>query len=290
MDISSALTFNAVDVETANIDHSSICQIGIVHIRNGNLEEEWETLINPKNWFDPRNISIHGIDEERVQNAPLFPQVYNEICRRVQDSVLVSHGSYDRTALNRAAEEYDREKLQVTWIDSTNIARRTWPRYKNRGYGLKDIARDFGISFKHHDALEDAKTAARIVIEACKESKLDIQGWLRKLEQPRTRSPSQSRSSVIKREGLEDGHLFGETVCFTGELSITRSKAADLAAEAGCHVLNHITRKVTMLVVGISNIDRLSGYKITAKHRKAQEYGIRILSERDFFSLINFSS
>ena len=29
------LTFNSIDVETANADRASICQIGIVHVRDG---------------------------------------------------------------------------------------------------------------------------------------------------------------------------------------------------------------------------------------------------------------
>ena len=29
------LTFNSIDVETANADRASICQIGIVHVRGG---------------------------------------------------------------------------------------------------------------------------------------------------------------------------------------------------------------------------------------------------------------
>ena len=47
------LTFNSIDVETANADRASICQIGIVHVRDGEIEDQWQTLINPEDWFDP---------------------------------------------------------------------------------------------------------------------------------------------------------------------------------------------------------------------------------------------
>ena len=47
------LTFNAIDVETANADRASICQIGIVHVRDGEIEDRWQTLVNPEDWFDP---------------------------------------------------------------------------------------------------------------------------------------------------------------------------------------------------------------------------------------------
>ena len=63
------LTFNSIDVETANADRASICQIGIVHVRDGEIEDQWQTLINPEDWFDPWNVSIHGIDEKDVRNT-----------------------------------------------------------------------------------------------------------------------------------------------------------------------------------------------------------------------------
>ena len=63
------LTFNSIDVETANADRASICQIGIVHIRDGQIEDQWQTLVNPEDWFDPWNISIHGIDESAVSHG-----------------------------------------------------------------------------------------------------------------------------------------------------------------------------------------------------------------------------
>ena len=173
------LTFNAIDVETANPDLASICQIGIVHVRNGEIFDQWQSLINPEDWFDPRNVGIHGIDEHDVQASPTLPDVRDELRHRLRGSVLVSHMAFDRVAFERAMTRYELEQLQVTWLDSATIARRTWPdRYGRRGYGLKNISNDLGISLKHHDALEDARAAAQIVLCACAISATDIQGWL----------------------------------------------------------------------------------------------------------------
>lgn len=64
------MNFVAVDVETANSKLSSICQIGVAEFRNGTLTNKWQSLINPEDEFDCINVSIHGIDENAVQNAP----------------------------------------------------------------------------------------------------------------------------------------------------------------------------------------------------------------------------
>lgn len=173
------LTFNAIDVETANSDRGSICQIGIVHVRRAQVEDQWQTLVNPEDRFDRFNVSIHGIDEADVQNSPTLPEVRAELSVRLQGSILVSHTSFDRTAFEYAMARYGLEQLPVTWLDSAVIARRAWPeRSGNRGYSLKNIADDLGISFRHHDALEDARAAAEIVLHACFETNSDMRDWL----------------------------------------------------------------------------------------------------------------
>ena len=92
------LTFNSIDVETANADRASICQIGMVHVRDGQIEDRWQTLVNPEDWFDPWNTSIHGISETDVRNSLTLPAVRDELRARLRGSVLVSHTSFDRVA------------------------------------------------------------------------------------------------------------------------------------------------------------------------------------------------
>ena len=264
------LTFNSIDVETANADRASICQIGIVRVRDGEIEDRWQSLVNPEDWFDPWNVSIHGIEETDVRNSPALPEIRGELDARLRGSVLISHTSFDHIAFERAMTRYGLEPLHVTWLDSAKIARRTWPEsYGRSGYGLKNVARDLGISFRHHDALEDAGAAAEIVLRACAATGTDIEDWLSRVERPIFPSSSRSAASA-KREGNVDGTLFGEIIVFTGALGITRQEAADMAAEAGCSVVNNVNRKVTMLVVGTQDKSKLNGYKKSSKHRKAE--------------------
>ena len=286
------LTFNSIDVETANADRASICQIGIVHVLDGEIEDQWQTLINPEDWFDPWNISIHGIDENDVRNSPTLPEVRDELRRGLRGSVLVSHTSFDRVAFERAMTRYDLEQLQVTWLDSARITRRAWPdSYGSRGWGLKNIAKNLGISFKHHDALEDARVAAEIVLHACAVSETDIEGWLQRVDRPIFPS-SPGSTPTARREGSVEGALYGETIVFTGALGIPRQEAADLAATAGCNVVPNVTKKVSILVVGTQDRRKLNGYEKSSKHRKAEALiykgmDIQILSESDFSKLID---
>ena len=53
-------SFVAIDVETANADLASICQIGLVTFADGQIVSEWQSLIDPEDEFNEINISIHG--------------------------------------------------------------------------------------------------------------------------------------------------------------------------------------------------------------------------------------
>ena len=55
----SVLSFVLVDVETANADLSTICQVGIVTFTNATAADTWSTLVNPEEFFDGFDVWIH---------------------------------------------------------------------------------------------------------------------------------------------------------------------------------------------------------------------------------------
>ena len=150
---------------------SSICQIGIVQVRGGEIRKEWETLINPECPFDPFNVDIHGIDESKVLESPTFVEAYNDLCTHLDVNLpAVSHMLFDRRAIQGAIEMHSLDALRLDWINSATVARRAWPdKYARKGYSLGNLAKDLGIEFDHHDALEDARACAKIVLLAWKE-------------------------------------------------------------------------------------------------------------------------
>lgn len=284
------MSFVAIDVETANADMASICQIGLARYENGVLQDEWKTYVDPEDYFDPINIDIHGIDESTVRGSPNFPSLSNLLSSYLTDSVVVCHTHFDRVAVHQATQRYGIMPPTCTWLDSARIARRAWTQFAWKGYGLHNVCSMLGYEFKHHDALEDAKAAGHILIAAFKETELDIDGWLKRINQP-INLTSGSSSSAIKRDGNQEGHFFGEVLVFTGSLEILRSEAADLAASIGCQVAQAVTKKTTMLVVGDQDIKKLAGHGKSLKHRKAEELivkgaPIRILQESDFKALV----
>ena len=283
------MEFVAIDVETANADMSSICQIGIAWFSEGRLVEEWKTYIDPEDYFDGINISIHGINEATVEGAPVISAVSSEIYRFLDNHVAVCHTHFDRVAVQQAFQGYGLRPPSCMWLDSARVARRAWEEFAWGGYGLGNVCHCLGYDFTPHDALEDAKAAAYILNAAIHKTGLDVEGWLKRIHQPIDPLRSGSRQA-IKRDGNPEGSLYGEVLVFTGVLEIPRREAADMAALIGCQVDPGVTKKTTILVVGDQDIKRLAGYEKSSKRRKAEDLisqgqSIRILRETDFRQL-----
>lgn len=284
------MDFAAIDVETANADLSSICQIGVVTFQNGQIVHRWQTLVNPNDYFSSVNIAIHGIHESDVAEAPSFPEVHAKLHELLTAPVVACHTTFDRTAIHSVHEKHDLPMPKIVWLDTARVVRRTWPDRARAGYGLGPVAKMLGIDFQHHNAEEDARAAGEILLHAIKESGLSLEKWLFRAKQPIHPSGAHS-SAPIARDGNPEGPLLGEVAVFTGALSLPRRTAADLAAAAGCEVQSGVTKKTTLLIVGDLDITKLAGHAKSSKQRKAEEniekgQQIRILRESDFRLLL----
>ncbi|MFZ0959981.1 MAG: exonuclease domain-containing protein [Terriglobia bacterium] len=292
----SSNSFVVVDVETANHNLSSICQIGIASFRDGAPNGSWESLVNPEDHFEPVNICIHGIQELNVKSAPTWPHVYPEVSRLLEGYIVVSHTPFDRAALHRACEKYGLAASEYLWLDSASVARRTWPIVSHSGYGLSNMAKHLSIKYdKEHDALADARCAGEILLRAMAETGWSASDWLRRTDDPIARAlPSPTAGAITHspiRPGSPKGPLHGEVIVFTGVLSLLRGEAEDAADAAGCEVDSGVTKRTTLLVVGDQDIrSKLAGHEKSAKRLKAEELiatgqRIRIIGETDFRQL-----
>lgn len=283
--------FIVIDIETANPDLTSICQIGIAVFENGELVDQWGTLINPNAYFDEMNIYIHGITPSMVRNSPTIKQVESKIKGYFADNVVCSYGAFDRVSLTRIFPD-----LQNRWLDIMRVVRRCWSdKFAEKGYGLAKVSKHLKIKQEnHHNALDDAIVAGGILNKALFESGKSLDYWLDRVEKPIHVEYDENGHILpkIKRQGDPNGPLYGEVVVFTGELSIPRQDAAKKAASVGCDVVDGVSKKVTLLVKGIQDKSRLAGKELSNKEIKAQEliskgHNIRILSENDFLELVN---
>jgi DNA polymerase III subunit epsilon len=112
------MEFVAIDVETANADMASICQIGIAQFKDGTLAEEWKTYVDPQDHFDEINVSIHGIDEDVVAGSPTFAKLADTLISRLSGRIIVTHTAFDRVAVHQASTKHKTPPLSCTWLDT----------------------------------------------------------------------------------------------------------------------------------------------------------------------------
>ena len=171
------IDFVALDVETANRDAGSICQIGLAAFKDGELIREWVSLINPEEKFRYFNTRIHGLTAADVVGAPAMPEVAETLRSWLNRQVVVCHTMFDRQALARSFAKYGLAALSCRWLDSCQVARKTWD--SPGGHSLPVICRLIGHTFKHHDALEDAKAAGELILAAGRKTGLTPAAWLK---------------------------------------------------------------------------------------------------------------
>jgi DNA polymerase-3 subunit epsilon len=72
--------FTAIDFETANEQPSSVCSVGVVVVRNGEISDTIYRLIKPEpEYYLFRNTRIHGLSMRDTEDAKVFSHVWKEI-------------------------------------------------------------------------------------------------------------------------------------------------------------------------------------------------------------------
>lgn len=163
------MNFVAIDFETANYNPASACAMGIVVVENGKITDERYRLIRPFDMtFSWRNIQVHGIRPEDVENEPEFYRYWKSIRSYLSRGQIIAHNAaFDTKVLKSVLELYNLEIPDFEYQCSVKIARRTWQGW--RSYSLDNVARKLGFTFKHHHALEDSQMCANVVLAAAQE-------------------------------------------------------------------------------------------------------------------------
>lgn len=158
------IDFAAIDFETANENACSICSVGVVVVRNGEITDSFYSLVRPEpeyyTWFCQR---VHGITEEDTEDAPVFPSVWNKIVPMIEGLPLVAHNSrFDECCLKAAFKVYCMDYPDYKFYD-TLAASRKYFGCSLDNHKLHTVAAACGYDLvNHHHALADAEACAWI--------------------------------------------------------------------------------------------------------------------------------
>lgn len=158
-------TFAAIDFETANQYHSSVCSVGVVIIRDGIRVNSFYSLIQPEpNYYGYFQTRVHGLTQDDTEKAPIFPKVWAKIAPLIEGLPLVAHNkSFDESCLKSVFRTYSMDYPNYEFCCTYRITKRIFPNLPN--YSLKTVSEYFGFDLKdHHNALADAEAAAHIAL------------------------------------------------------------------------------------------------------------------------------
>ncbi|HEX3949481.1 MAG TPA: exonuclease domain-containing protein [Steroidobacteraceae bacterium] len=156
MDAADTLAF--VDLETTggNPAYDRITEIGIVRVRNGDLIEEWSTLVNPECRISPYIEAFTGISSEMVADAPRFADIAAAVFEKLQGATFIAHNArFDQGFLR---SEF--RKVGVTYsagaLCTVKLSRGLFPGHAR--HNLDALIERHGLSCSaRHRALGDAR-------------------------------------------------------------------------------------------------------------------------------------
>ncbi len=157
--------FAAIDFETANFEPTSVCSVGVVIVRGGEVVDSFYSLIQPEpNYYTYWCTKVHGLTREDTDTALLFPAVWAQVEPLIEGLPLVAHNkAFDENCLKAVFRCYQMEYPDYPFYCTLVQSRRVW---KEGRHNLDVIAAKCGYNLEnHHHALADAEACAAIAIQ-----------------------------------------------------------------------------------------------------------------------------
>ena len=157
--------FVVVDLETTGAGaDASITEIGAVRVCGGEVEGEFQTLVNPHAHIPPLVSVLTGITDAMVADAPRIDQVIPPFLEFARGAVLVAHNAgFDVGFLKRACAAHDLPWPGFGVLDTVALARGVLLRDEVPNVKLATLARHFRVAeAPNHRALTDARATVTV--------------------------------------------------------------------------------------------------------------------------------
>ncbi len=168
--------FVAIDFETANGKRSSICSVGAVIVKNGEIVDSFYSLVKPTpNYYAWFCQEVHGLDYCDTDDAKLFPEVWTHLQEKVHayfpfiedgEVPFIAHNArFDEGCLRAAFATFELALPSYEFLDTLEASRQHFGS-SLPNHQLHTVAAVCGYDLQnHHHALADAEACAWIARE-----------------------------------------------------------------------------------------------------------------------------
>ncbi len=148
------------DLETTgtSCNKDSIVEISAIKVLNGQIADEYSTLVNPQCPIPYYASRVNGITDDMVKDAPLIKEALEGFLEFIEDLILVGHNihTFDLKFIYRDCEHYFGKIPGNDYVDTLKMSRICLPELKHHALG--DLAEFYGISTEGaHRALNDCR-------------------------------------------------------------------------------------------------------------------------------------
>ena len=191
------MDFVAIDFETGTREKNSAISVGLVKFEGSEKTDSFYTLIRPPVLFiDPYNTSIHHLTINDVIDAPSFDNVFPKIKDFVGKLPFVAHNAgFDMGVLKATLIHYGIPVPQYKYFDSVHLSRKIFPELES--HKLTSLGEYFGIEYDAHNALADAETCGKVVLNCAK----------RLLSQNKIKGPSKDLTTLTVQNFLKSASV-----------------------------------------------------------------------------------
>jgi len=163
------INFVVTDIETtgSNPHHNRMTEVASVVVRNGEIIEQFSSLINPHQFIPPYISKMTGITNEMAFRAPESYDVFPKFRKLFDypDTVFVAHNAnFDFSFINATFQREGINQIDASVLCTLKLAKRLLPNNQKKNLGA--VSNHFGIKIRgRHRALGDAEATAYVLIE-----------------------------------------------------------------------------------------------------------------------------
>jgi DNA polymerase-3 subunit epsilon len=166
-DLLGSLSYVVIDVETTGTRAWSgdrITEIAAVVVRNGKVQEVFETLVNPQRSIPPYISALTNITWAMVKDAPVFRDVCDRLLSVMEGHIFVAHNAaFDWRFVTAEVTRANGHRLAGRQLCTVRLARKLLPHLRSRS--LDHVAYHYGVDITaRHRAAGDAVATAHVLL------------------------------------------------------------------------------------------------------------------------------
>lgn len=302
-----------LDIETTGFDriNDEIIEIAAIRYSYGHKLDTYQTLVCPKKEIPRDIVKLTGITMDHVSVAPTIDEIAPDFLQFLGTTPIIGHNavSFDVPFISAQLGQ----ELPNPVLDTLPMARAAFDlldchklEYLKNALHLSDSA--------SHRALDDVETTNALMWACLAPRRYEPAMWQAFMDQKkRTPRTSRNASNPSRKKGAfrpqfqnvdiksiqpskqnldQASPLFEKNIVFTGNLSLSREDAMQLAVDAGAILKSSVSKKTSYLVVGKQDKSIVGSNGMSSKEEKARALNaagsanIEIINEETFLALI----